>query len=202
LIKFMLLIGLTFVSLGPNYSKLLLDNLYQHTFSNTNAHVVLSWYFLYVAVIAINGITEAFVHAVASKDELKIFNFYLITFSVIYMVAATVFVRVLETSGLILANCINMGLRVAFSAFFIRNFFKTFAESKFSFESIWPKFPVLITFALSFVATSLSIELGLIRHILVGILSGISILAVIYFTDKQFCVNLWQLLRQRKAKSN
>jgi len=107
LTKFMILIGLVFITFGPNYSALLLNTLYGHKFSDTDAATVLSWYCVYVAVIAVNGITEAFVHAVATPEELRRFNYLLIFFSALYLVCATVFVRVIETSGLIFANCVN-----------------------------------------------------------------------------------------------
>jgi hypothetical protein len=32
---------------------------------------VLSWYCLYVLVLALNGMTEAFVYAVATKDQVR-----------------------------------------------------------------------------------------------------------------------------------
>ncbi len=88
LLKFMIYIGLVFVCFGPNYSYTLLEILYSSKWSSTSAPHVLSVYCLYVLFMAVNGITEAFVHAVSSKEQMKKYNFWMIGFSAAYLLAA------------------------------------------------------------------------------------------------------------------
>lgn len=203
LTKFMILIGLIFITFGPNYSSLLLNMLYNYKFANTGASAVLAWYCVYVAVIALNGITEAFVHAVASPAELRKFNLLLISFSVIYVICATVLVRVIETSGLIFANCINMGLRVTFSVFFIRRFFQKYAPKSpmsFSFSYLLPNKLVLAVLVLAFSVTWVTQKMNPMIHFGAGAFFGSLVIGLVYFSERAFCVELKNLLVRGRAK--
>jgi len=203
LTKFMILIGLLFIAFGPNYSSLLLDVLYKYKFSHTGASAVLAWYCVYVAVIAWNGITEAFVHAVASKEELRKFNWLLISFSCIYVICATVFVRFIETSGLIFANCINMGLRVTFSILFINRFFQKYAPSKISFSlaSMLPNKAVIMVLVAAFSVTWATQRLtSPLVHFCAGAAFGLLTVGLVYFTERAFCVELKNLLVKGQTK--
>eukprot|EP00026_Physarum_polycephalum_P007277 Phypoly_transcript_07335.p1 GENE.Phypoly_transcript_07335~~Phypoly_transcript_07335.p1 ORF type:complete len:527 (+),score=56.41 Phypoly_transcript_07335:39-1619(+) len=203
LLKLMVLIGLIFVAFGPNFSALLLDTLYSRKFSGTKASAVLAWYCVYVAVIAVNGITEAFVHAVASPEELRWFNVLLISFSVVYVTTASVFIRLLETSGLIFANCINMGLRVAFSTNYILKFFKEFNPQKsISVTDILPNKVVLVVLGVSFFATWISSTLHPLVHFAAGAFFGLSTIAAVYLTDRPFIGELKNMIIQRRANKS
>jgi hypothetical protein len=68
-------------------------------------------------VIAINGVTEAFVNAVGDANTLVRFNAWLTVCSVIYLASATLLLH-WGIRGLIIANCLNMSMRIAFSVHF------------------------------------------------------------------------------------
>eukprot|EP00466_Bigelowiella_natans_P020400 jgi/Bigna1/73365/fgenesh1_pg.24_\ len=84
--RFLLTIAGIILSLGPSYTWLLLHLLYREKYSNTDAPVVLSWYCLYVFLMAFNGMLEALRDSAATREQLAsrspfgLTGFMLITF--------------------------------------------------------------------------------------------------------------------------
>lgn len=121
-----LLIGLLAAALGPSLAPPLLSLVAGAKWADTGAGDVLATYCYYIPLLALNGVTEAFVAAVASNADLRRqsvlmgFNF------VAFAGAAWTFLRVLGwgAKGLVWANCANMGLRVVYNAWFIKGFFR------------------------------------------------------------------------------
>eukprot|EP01132_Coremiostelium_polycephalum_P006716 gene6716-8325_t len=101
-------VAMVFICFGPNYSQLLLNQLYRNKFHDTNAGSVLGLYCLYVGFIAINGVSEAFVHSISKEKELKNLNWLLIIIGLCYLALTAILSRYFETFGIIIANCISM----------------------------------------------------------------------------------------------
>lgn len=59
--------GLLAVAFGPAYTYMLLRVVYGQRWSETEAPRALAVYCLYILLLAVNGILEAFVHAVADS---------------------------------------------------------------------------------------------------------------------------------------
>ena len=59
------LTGLMATAFGPSYAYLMLRLLYGRRWSDTEAPAALGWYCPYIALLAVNGITEAYLHATA-----------------------------------------------------------------------------------------------------------------------------------------
>jgi hypothetical protein len=78
-------------------------------------------YCVYVLLMALNGITEAFVFAAIPATALSVYNALLLLFSVVY-IGASVLLLPFGSVGLILANCVNLSARILYSAVFIRRF--------------------------------------------------------------------------------
>ncbi|CAI9092026.1 OLC1v1027162C3 [Oldenlandia corymbosa var. corymbosa] len=134
-LKLVLLIGLVVVAFGPSYSYSLIRILYGQKWSDGEASTALKYYALYVVVLAMNGTSEAFLHAVATEKALRRWNDSLLYFSLIYVVLNICLIRSIGAVGLILANIINMIFRIIYSAIFIRNYFE---GSSFSFRGCLP----------------------------------------------------------------
>lgn len=119
------IISLLALSLGPHLAPLLLHLIAGSRWSSTAAPAVLATYTYYIPLLALNGIIEAFVSAVATNAELYTQGLFMGFFSVAFAGAAWLFVRVWEMggSGLVLANCVNMGLRIAWGGWFVRRWF-------------------------------------------------------------------------------
>nr|GLL39383.1 protein RFT1 homolog [Ipomoea trifida] len=134
-LKLVLLIGLVVMAFGPSYSYSAIRLLYGQKWSDGEAPRALKYYCLYVVVLAMNGTSEAFLHAVANENQLKRSNDSLLVFSLIYLVLNVLLIRSAGAVGLILANSLNMIFRIIYSALFIKNYFQ---DSSFSFRSCLP----------------------------------------------------------------
>ncbi|XP_057482357.1 uncharacterized protein LOC130769168 [Actinidia eriantha] len=142
-LKLVLLIGLVVMAFGPSYSYSVIRLLYGQKWSDGEASTVLRYFCLYVVALAMNGTSEAFLHAVATENQLKRSNDSLLVFSLIYLVLNVLLIRSAGAVGLILANSLNMILRIIYSAVFIKHYFKDTAS--FSFRSCLPSgWPVLL----------------------------------------------------------
>ncbi|KAL5744266.1 hypothetical protein ACOSQ2_027382 [Xanthoceras sorbifolium] len=144
-LKLVLLIGLVFMAFGPSYSYSLIRLLYGQKWSDGEASTALRYYCVYVIVLAMNGTSEAFLHAVATEDQIKRSNDSLLIFSLIYVVMNILLIQSAGAVGLILANSLNMSLRIIYSAVFIKNYFQD--SFSFSFRSCLPSGWTILLFS-------------------------------------------------------
>ncbi|MBA0844941.1 hypothetical protein Goarm_005846 [Gossypium armourianum] len=107
-LKLVLLIGLVFLAFGPSYSYCLIRLLYGQKWSDGEASTALRYYCLYIIVLAMNGTSEAFLHAVATENQLKRSNNSLLVFSLIYVALNVLLIRSVGAIGLILANSLSI----------------------------------------------------------------------------------------------
>uniref|UniRef100_A0A0E0I0X1 Protein RFT1 homolog n=1 Tax=Oryza nivara TaxID=4536 RepID=A0A0E0I0X1_ORYNI len=192
--------GLVVISFGPSYSYTLLKLLYGARYSDGDATVILRYYCFYIICLAMNGTSEAFLHAVANEDKLKQSNDMLLLFSAIYIVLNVVLIKSAGAVGLIAANSINMLLRITYSAAFIKDYFK----GSFSFRHCLPAgWGVLL---ISGLTTAFSERMFLNRnrfkqtlpiHMAIGIMClGFSSLEI-YRGEKQFLMSIIRSLKSR-----
>ncbi|MBA0729734.1 hypothetical protein Golax_025463 [Gossypium laxum] len=107
-LKLVLLIGLVFLAFGPSYSYCLIRLLYGQKWSDGEASTALRYYCLYIIVLAMNGTSEAFLHAVATENQLKRSNNSLLVFSLIYVALNVLLIRSVGAIGLVLANSLSI----------------------------------------------------------------------------------------------
>lgn len=119
------ILSLLALSLGPHLAPLLLRLVAGQKWAATGASNVLATYCYYIPLLALNGIIEAFVSAVATNAELYAQGLWMGFFSVGFAGAAWLFLRIwrLGALGLVWANCVNMGLRIIWGGDFVRRFF-------------------------------------------------------------------------------
>ena len=122
LLKLLLLISLTLLCFAPPFALPFIDVLYGAKWSRTDAPWVLSVYTGYIGFMALNGLSEAFVTAVTTAAQMRLYNALLLAFSAVYLSACALLLP-LGAVGLIAANCLNMAMRIAYSATFIHRFF-------------------------------------------------------------------------------
>ncbi|MBA0574993.1 hypothetical protein Golob_027327 [Gossypium lobatum] len=101
-------VGLVFLAFGPSYSYCLIRLLYGQKWSDGEASTALRYYCLYIIVLAMNGTSEAFLHAVATENQLKRSNNSLLVFSLIYVALNVLLIRSVGAIGLILANSLSI----------------------------------------------------------------------------------------------
>lgn len=119
------MLSLLAFTLGPTAAPLLLRLVAGSRWSNSGAGEVLGTYCYCIPLLAINGVSEAFVAATASEKDLYWQSIWMGAFSAAFAGSAYVFLRVLAlgAKGLVWANCVNMGLRIAFNGWFVRRWF-------------------------------------------------------------------------------
>lgn len=126
ILKLYSLLSLIAVTVGPTLAPTLLRIIAGSRWADSGAAEVLSTYCYYIPLLAVNGVTEAFVSAVASTAELRTQSVFMGVFFVGFAVSAYAFLRIfnLAASGLIFANCVNMILRISWSLSFVRGYFR------------------------------------------------------------------------------
>ncbi|KAK3316902.1 Rft protein-domain-containing protein [Apodospora peruviana] len=126
ILKIYLLLSLIIVTLGPTASPLLLSLVAGSRWASSGAADTLAIYTLYIPLLAINGIAEAFVASVATETEVHAQSAWMTAFSLIFGLSGFVFLRILNLGaiGLVLANGINMLCRIVWCTIFISRYFK------------------------------------------------------------------------------
>mmetsp|Transcript_10710 Transcript_10710/g.28080 ORF Transcript_10710/g.28080 Transcript_10710/m.28080 type:complete len:533 (-) Transcript_10710:130-1728(-) len=140
----MMIFGLFLSVFGFSYSFELLHILYGEKWSSTSAPSVLSLFTLYVLIMGMNGVTEAYMQARASAADISFTNKISFAFSAVYLGLAIVLGNRYGIYGLILANILNLGLRWAYASLYIHR------DAGRGVVSYWfPSLPALLVFAVS-----------------------------------------------------
>lgn len=137
--KAYLLLSIIIVTLGPYGAPLLVQLIAGRSWASSGACWVLAQYCFYIPLLALNGISEAFVSSVASSSETHRQSVWMGAFSVTFGVAGFVFLRVLDLGavGLVYANSINMLCRIIWSGTYITRWFGK-RDVKFSWGDVLP----------------------------------------------------------------
>ncbi|KAF2802000.1 oligosaccharide translocation protein RFT1 [Mytilinidion resinicola] len=137
--RFYCTISLLAVGLGPTLAPFLLSLVAGQKWSSTGAGEVLSNYAYYIPFLALNGVTEAFVAAVASSRELHLQSVWMFVFFGGFAGSAYWFLEVqgLGATGVVYANCVNMAMRICWNVWFIRRWFAA-RDVPFDFNSTRP----------------------------------------------------------------
>ena len=96
-LRLVIFIGCIFVAFGPSYSYSVIDLLLGSKWSSTEAPKILAWYTLYVFTMALNGITEGFVVAVANREQITSHNYWMVAFFAVFSVSAYFLMNVTPT---------------------------------------------------------------------------------------------------------
>jgi oligosaccharide translocation protein RFT1 len=176
LVKLVLYVGLVFGCVAVHYTNLLLNLLAGRTWgSNIEAANVLAAFCVYTAFLALNGMTEAFVYAVASGDtaasEMTKLGLVHTVTGFTFAVVASVLVTRYGTLGLVAANCVAMFTRSLYSLHFAKRYFsKTRSqqqnhkqETPLLFSAICPHPLVLFCFAFAWLTTRWSLQNLILR---------------------------------------
>ncbi|XP_068171877.1 man(5)GlcNAc(2)-PP-dolichol translocation protein RFT1 [Antennarius striatus] len=124
LLKLVLVIGLIITVFGYAYSQLALDIYGGSLLSSWAGPTLLRCYSSYVLLLAVNGVTECFVFAAMSHKEVDKYNFVMLALSVSFLFLSYILTWWAGAVGLILANCLNMGLRILHSLLYIYRYFQ------------------------------------------------------------------------------
>ncbi|XXH03240.1 RNA-dependent ATPase [Hypoxylon texense] len=157
LVKFYVLLSIVVVTLGPFGAPLLVQIVAGARWSASGAGAVLARYCMYIPLLALNGIAEAFVSSIATESEVHRQSLWMGAFSLAFGVAGFISLRVLDlgAAGLVYANGINMLCRIIWSGTFIARFFEKNGAS-ISWGDMLPNSSALVVLTTAAVWTSLA----------------------------------------------
>ncbi|MCJ1397915.1 Oligosaccharide translocation protein rft1 [Xylographa trunciseda] len=116
------LLSLFITTVGPTIAPLLLRYVAGPAWSSAGA--VLAVYCYYIPLLALNGILEAFVSAVATPAQLRVQSVWMLAFSAGFAISGYVLLQVYDygAKGLVAANAVNMAMRILWSWNFVRGY--------------------------------------------------------------------------------
>ncbi|KAH8589452.1 Rft protein-domain-containing protein [Bisporella sp. PMI_857] len=126
LLRAYLMLSICVLAVGPTVAPLLLNLVAGKRWASSGAGHVLGIYCYYIPLLALNGISEAFVSSVATEAEVNKQSAWMLAFSAGFGSAAYFFLRVLDmgAEGLVWANSLNMLLRIVWSGLFIKQYLR------------------------------------------------------------------------------
>ncbi|KAF2850225.1 oligosaccharide translocation protein RFT1 [Plenodomus tracheiphilus IPT5] len=199
------IISLFAVTLGPVLAPTLLSIIAGKKWSATSASQVLSTYCFYIPFLAINGVTEGFVAAVATNKQLYAQSVSMGIFFVLFAGSAWFLIGQLQLggNGVVLANTVNMSLRAVWNIWFIKRFF---GQRGLGF-SVSGTLPSLTAVAPAVVIPGLmrmKPGIGLLARfgavgelVSLGLVGGLYVVHVLWF-EQRFLVECYRMLRPFK----
>ncbi|XP_077582016.1 man(5)GlcNAc(2)-PP-dolichol translocation protein RFT1 [Stigmatopora nigra] len=207
LLKLVLVIGLIIAVFGYAYSRLALDIYGGSLLSSGEGPALLRCYSVYVLLLAVNGVTECFVFAAMSQEEVDKYNLVMLALSASFLFLSYMLTWWAGGVGFILANSLNMALRITHSILYIRRYF---ASSPWKpLQGLLPSPLLCLALIVSAVVTVLSEAVFCcdggwflrLVHISVGALCLLFVLGAILITETQLTVFVrTQLMPQYRKK--
>ncbi|KAG0290977.1 Oligosaccharide translocation protein rft1 [Linnemannia gamsii] len=227
IMKFHILLGLIFIAFGTHYTATLIDLVVGSNWSTSKAPKVLSLYCYYVPIMGLNGITEAVVQAVASEKELGVLSYWMIGFSAVFCSTGAFLMGALGlgAEGIVLANCVNLTMRIVWSMWFLSGYYGRYIPiaarksssvvksdggviARFAYvpwQNILPQPTVLVAFGAAYVLTAATEQWigwqGLYNkavHLGIGVVAFAVVMGVIFVSEKQFLRDIQSIVRQRR----
>lgn len=237
LLQTALLLGCIGAAFAPAYSHLALLLGYSTRWANTEAPIALAAYgLLLLPLLAVNGILEAYVHAVANERELYQANMCLVGAAIGHvgvciatqqLTSCDAIVVVRGSLGLIIADGVNMVVRILFCLWFIRRRLQRGVRELFLSSG------TIIALAMSMVVTCISaallapeaslfsiptqssfeqiykyrvviLEFGfmtrVLMHVGIGVMCLVGVVIVGYREERQALKEAWALSKEKKKK--
>jgi oligosaccharide translocation protein RFT1 len=146
LLRAYVLLSVCVLAVGPTVAPLLVKIVAGSRWTSSGAGHVLATYCYYIPLLAINGLTEAFVSSVATEKEVNRQSIWMLAFSAVFGGAAFFFLKLLDlgAEGLVWANVLNMAFRIIWSTAFISSYMKS-NGTKLEYGTLLPKSLMIAT---------------------------------------------------------
>ncbi|XGW27744.1 hypothetical protein V3C99_007938 [Haemonchus contortus] len=142
--------GIVVSVFGIPYSPLAVYLYGGHLLYDNGGAVLLSLYCVYLSILAVNGITECFAMATMSNSQVFSHGGFLLVSAIAHLMVTFTLCTYMKAAGFIVANAINMLVRVAYSWRHIRNFL---GDRTPSVSSILPTFSTFVFLFFALMAT-------------------------------------------------
>lgn len=147
--------------------------------------VLLRWHCLSIVLLAVNGITEGYMFATNTSQQIDKYNYLMAVFSVTFLVLSYQLTSWFGPVGFILANCTNMALRIGYSLQYIKRQYDQTGSFN-PLQGLRPDLLFVLALVFSGVVCSLSQSVVLPRSILLHVAVGAVCLLVV------LCSWMWE----------
>jgi len=130
LLRFVALLGIIFPLFGPFYVQVMVQYIIGKSWQSREFIGTLQAFCFYLFSLALNGVSEAFVHAVAPVTSFARINVGLVVSTIIYVLVAVPMVHLVGTSGVVIAGTCSMLVRIASSFLYIQSHFSSSSPPK------------------------------------------------------------------------
>jgi oligosaccharide translocation protein RFT1 len=200
LLRFVLVLSFLVIAFGIPYSRFILNLYGGSNLIDGPGVLLLQLYCIYILFLAVNGITEAFSQATMSIKELENYKNLISIFACIYLGIFYILIKFIGIYGIILANCLNMLLRIITNIFYIYRYFHGIEWSK-PFE-----FSLIYLFSLSFCSflcfySEQWFSYSLI-HFSFGAILGLCMLVLTWKEEREMIHYIYCILRLNREKKN
>lgn len=204
LLRSLCLLGLIIVVFGFSYSHLLLRMYGGSTLTEGSGPLLLRAHCLCIWFLAINGVTEAYVFAAMTPEQLNNYNRLMVVLSCTFLTSAWLLSSTLGSVGFILSNIINMSLRIMHSAWFIDRQYRNLDLKPL--RGLIPSKLELAALSAAFAVTTISSWMiyptSAVFHVGIGAVSGLTVIASIIYTDPELMYLLVTAIKKRLGKSD
>lgn len=143
MLRVVLFIGSVFVIFGIAYCELVVDVIFSSAWRNDEMVRTLQAYCVYLFMLGLNGVTEAFVQSVASTDNFWFINVGFIVSSGVFACGCFLLVGSLGTGGVVIAGALSMSTRISFSWYIISTYWSKFKRAVIALDLLPPRRVVL-----------------------------------------------------------
>ena len=135
--RLMILIAMIFIAFGPAYSSVLIHLLYSN-YNDSDTSRLLSVFFVYVGLMGLNGVMEVFVRSVANDKSIRQHNMRLLPHTVLHLILSYFMCWCFGSLGLIVAECVDMVVRIYSSHHFATEYFAENDDTRYSARRMVP----------------------------------------------------------------
>lgn len=184
LLRGLTLLSLTILCFGWSYSHSLLQLYGGSQLSNAGTGLMRAQCVLLV-FLALNGVTEAYTFAAMSHQQLNRHSALLMVFSVVYLVLAATLSHTLGAVGFVLANCVNMMLRILHGWVFIHRQFTATQHRPLSALAV--PVPLLLSFVAAGATVAVSEMMVYPRSLLLHLSGGVAVMLTLLYCLRWQC---------------
>lgn len=144
LIYLVTFVGSIFVIFGIPYVSCFVRYGMGKQWQNIEMITTLQLFCIYLLLLGINGVTEAFVHSLALSSNISFVNMIFVISSMFFIVTVYSSITTLGTKAVVIANCLSMTTRIFGSGVFIYRYFNKENLSKKLIEGIFPSWKIVL----------------------------------------------------------
>jgi hypothetical protein len=137
MIRLICFLGITIALFGPYYVEIIVHYLFKSQWRTIEIYSALQYYCYYLALLGINGITEAVLQSTIDQNSSYLsLNLGLLVSSIVFFVVSLSSIPYYGTIGIIFANIAAMAIRIGWNSYLIYEIFENPIKEFFEFRGM------------------------------------------------------------------